>query len=432
MESAGGWEAVRRSMRERLGRAAYEAWFENLEARTEGERLVLVCPDRFSREWIQRRYGEVLATAAKAYRSVEYDIEGADATAVGSAQIAPYGAKPRDLVDPVEVCFETFVGGPPNALALEAARAVARGAAGRCNPLVLTGTTGAGKTHLCRAIQRATALPVVYRSSEEFTSEVTSAMRAGAMEHVRHRYRRASNVLILEDVQFLEGKRATQSELFHTVDHLMAQGKAVVFTADRHPRELDLDRKLLSRMTSGLVARIGPADEAMRLQILRAKAAAGGVRVPDDCMLALARRPASNTRELLGGLNQVVARATLLRRAISLSLLQEAFADAGVVGPERSIEEIMELTARCYEVSVEDLRSRSRRQQIVKPSLFAMYRGRRTTDASLKEIGRAFGRDHTSVMHALQAVERRTAERPQIRYEFEALAARFGEPSVRP
>ena len=432
MESAGGWEAVRRSMRERLGRAAYEAWFENLEARSEGDRLVLVCPDRFSREWIERRYGAVLTSAAEAYRSVDYEIEGAEPIAAGSSQIAPYGVKPRDLVDPVEVCFESFVGGPPNALALEAARAVARGAAGRCSPLVLTGTTGAGKTHLCRAIQHATRVPVVYRSSEEFTSEVTSAMRSGGMEHVRHRYRRANNVLILEDVQFLEGKRATQSELFHTVDHLIGQGKTVVFTSDRHPRELDLDRKLVSRMTSGLVARIGPADEAMQLQILRAKAAGGGVRVPEDCLLALARRRVSNTRELLSGLNQVVARATLLRRPITLALVHEAFADAGVGGPHRSIDEIMRLTARCYELSVDDLRSRSRRAHIVKPRHFAMYLCRRYTDASLKEIGRAFGRDHTSVMHALHAVERRTAEKPQLRYEFEALAARFGEPSARP
>jgi chromosomal replication initiator protein len=127
-----------------------------------------------------------------------------------------------------------------------------------------------------------------------------------------------------------------------------------------------------------------------------------------------------------------VARATLLRRAISLSLVEEAFADAGVVGPSRSIEEIMELTARCYEMSVEDLRSRSRRAHVVKPRHFAMYLCRRYTDASLKEIGRAFGRDHTSVMHALQAVEKRTVEKPQVRYEFEALAARFGEPRVRP
>jgi len=128
----------------------------------------------------------------------------------------------------------------------------------------------------------------------------------------------------------------------------------------------------------------------------------------------------------------VVARATLLRRPITLALVHEAFADAGVGGPHRSIDEIMRLTARCYELSVDDLRSRSRRAHIVKPRHFAMYLCRRYTDASLKEIGRAFGRDHTSVMHALHAVERRTAEKPQLRYEFEALAARFGEPSARP
>src|SRR5215831_11327165 len=170
---------------------------------------------------------------------------------------------PSDSGEPVvpaqEHLFERFVSGPGSALALEAARAVARGEAGRCNPLFLVGGTGMGKTHLCRAIYGTAGNAALYRSSEEFTTEVTEAMRAGAMPRIRQRYRRTANLLILEDVQFLSGKRATQAELFHTLDHLVENGKTVVFTADRCPSELDeLDPKLRSRMGSGLIARIGP------------------------------------------------------------------------------------------------------------------------------------------------------------------------------
>jgi len=432
MEPAGGWDVVRRAVRERIGRAAYEAWFEGLEGRADGERLVVLCPDRFSREWLQRRYGELLASAASGYKSVDYEIEGVSPSAVRTAQRLPEAPKKTDFGDLPETSFDTFVGGPTNALALEAARAVARGSAGRCNPLVILGGTGAGKTHLCRAIQQASAQAVVYRSSEEFTSEVTGAMRSGGMEAIRHRYRRAHNVLILEDVQFLVGKKATQVELFHTLEHLARTGKSAVLSCEKHPRELDLDAKLVSRLTSGLIARIGQPDAAMQLQILRGKAASGGLRVPDECLRTLAARPVRHVRELLSGLNQVAARATLLRRPVTLELVHETLADVDVetLGPPRTIDQIMELTARVYGLTVNDLRGRSRRQTVVRPRHFAMYLCRRLTAASVKEIGRAFSRDHSSVLHALSAVEKRTAERPQLRYEFEALAARFALPSA--
>ncbi len=431
--TTGGWEAVRTAVGRRVGEAAFEAWIRALDGRLEGETLVLRCPDRFTRDWVRSRFGRVIEECAPEARSIEYCVDP-------GAAVAP----PRPLrVEPVvelaepacaqEQLFERFVVGPGSALALEAARAVARGEAGRCNPLFLVGGTGSGKTHLCRAIFGQVGSAALYRSSEEFTSEVTEALRAGQMPRIRQRYRRQANMLILEDVQFLAGKRATQAELFHTLDHLVAHGRTVVFSADRGPSELDeLDPKLRSRMASGLVARIAPPESDTRRAILRERAARGGVRVPDECLELLAARELSSVRDLLGGLNQVVARASLLRAPITPELVAQALDAVEMPGRARAREEIVLETARAYGLEPEALRSRSRKQVVVRPRQIAMYLARRYTPASLADIGRAFGRDHTSVMYAIDVVERRIVERPQLRYELEALAARVsGSPPLR-
>ena len=434
--TTGGWELVRSEIGRRVGEAAFDAWFRALDGQLEGETLVLRCPDRFTRDWVRGRYGKVIEECAPAARSVEYQVDGvrrcAPSTPRSTAPVAePAGLGPRECAQ--EELFERFVSGPGSALALEAARAVARGDAGRCNPLFLAGGTGSGKTHLCRAISTQLGAAALYRSSEEFTTEVTEALRAGQMPRIRQRYRRQANLLILEDVQFLAGKRATQVELFHTLDHLVASGRTVVFSADRAPSELDeIDPKLRSRMASGLVARIAPPEAATRRAILRERAARGGVRVPESCLELLAERELPSVRDLIAGLNQVVARASLLRAPITPELVAQALDAVDMPGRARSLDEISAETARAYGLPADVLRSRSRKQIFVRPRQIAMYLARRYTDASLADIGRAFGRDHTSVMYAIDAVERRIVERPQLRYELEALAARIsGSPPVR-
>ncbi len=422
METCGGWEAVRTVLRRRVGEAAFDAWFRALDGRLEDQTLVLRCPDRFSRDWLRGRYGALIEECAEGVRSVDYRIESVAAPAP-----APDASPPQRAPDSgaQERLFESFIEGPGNALALEAARLIARGQAGRCSPLFLYANTGMGKTHLCRAIQTQLGNTALYRSSEEFTTEVTEALRAGQMPRIRQRYRRSTNVLILEDVQFLAGKRATQVELFHTLDHLMSHGRTVVLSADRPPAELDeLDPKLSSRMASGLVACIAPPEQETRLAILRERAARGGVRVPDACLDLLASRTLTSVRDLVGGLNQVVARASLLKAAITPELVAQALAAVELPGRARSLEEIMAEIARAYGVTRDDLRARSRKQSLTRPRQIAMFLARRYTDASLAEIGRAFSRDHTSVMYAIDVVERRIVEKPQLRYELEALAQR--------
>jgi chromosomal replication initiator protein len=430
--TTGGWETVRSALENRVGASAYDAWFRTLDGRFENETLVLRCPDRFTRDWLRSRFGRVIEECAASTRGIEYRLA---AEPCAGAPPAPPAARPREASDSPEPLphaqehlFERFVSGPGSALALEAARAVARGEAGRCNPLFLVGGTGSGKTHLCRAIHGAVGSAALYRSSEEFTSEVTDALRSGQMPRIRQRYRRLANMLILEDVQFLAGKRATQAELFHTLDHLMSHGRAVVLSADRQPSELDeLDPKLRSRMASGLVARIGPPESQTRRAILRERAARGGVRVPDECLELLAERELASVRDLIAGLNQVVARASLLRAPITPALVAEALDAVDMPGRPRTLDEIASVVTRAYGLAADALRSRSRKRVVTQPRQVAMYLARRYTAASLADIGRAFGRDHTSVMYAIDVVERRIVERPQLRYELEALAARISQ-----
>jgi chromosomal replication initiator protein len=411
-------------VRQQIGARAFDQWLGGVEGRVEGDVLVLDCPDAFVRSWVQGRYGDMIRDASPV-ASVEYRVPGRSAERPAPSEPEAPG-EPLAPVAPVQSSFDSFIAGPANALALEAARAVARGEAGRCNPLVLTGPSGVGKTHLCQSIRSGAGANAVYRSCEEFTSEVTQAIRGDRMPAIRHRYRRNANLLILEDLQFLEGKKATQVEFFHTLDHLLERGRPVVVTADRSPHELGgLDPKLASRLASGLVAYIGPPEADTRLAILRAKSAAGGVRVPDDCLELLATRPVTSVRDLLAGLNQVVARATLLKRAITAELVQEALAASVVPGAHWTLDEIIALVARTYSVTPDDLRSRTRKRHIARPRQIAMYLCRRYTDASLKEIGRTLQRDHTSVLYAIDAVERRTLEHPQLRYQLETLSARL-------
>jgi chromosomal replication initiator protein len=347
--TTGGWEIVRAAVEQRIGGAAFEAWFRGLDGALEGETLVLRCPDRFTRDWLRTRFGQTIEECAPAARAIEYRVDPSAA-----ARPRPEATESRDeSLAPVESLgaqerlFERFVPGPGSALALEAARAVARGDAGRCSPLFLVGGTGSGKTHLCRAIHDQVGSAALYRSSEEFTTEVTEALRAGQMPRIRQRYRRQANMLILEDVQFLAGKRATQVELFHTLDHLMARGRTVVFSADRSPSELDdLDPKLTSRMGSGLVARIAPPETETRREILRERAARGGVRVPDECLELLAERELCSVRDLIAGLNQVVARASLLRAPITPELVAQALDAVDMPGRARSRDERKGETAR--------------------------------------------------------------------------------------
>lgn len=357
--------------------------------------------------------------------------------------------------------FENFIIGPCNALAREATLALARRRQQSLNLLYLAALGGMGKTHLARAAadearhqlasrgaRRAAASPgrgssrnaerprVIYTTAEQFTSEFVSAMRNGRNEAWAARYRGAIELLVVEDIQLLRGRSKTQQELFHTIDHVLDAGGRVLLTGDRAPRDLTgLDDRLRAQVARGFVAEIDPPDSLVRRHILRAKAAAGGVHLPADCLDRLVDATEStglgaSVTELESLLIQVVTTASLLGRPIEAALVQDAIdlktgAGAELAPRQIAVPEIVKAVAAFFGTRPESLASRSRRRDVLVPRQLAMYLADRYTDASYTEIGRALGRDHPSVANAIKKIERQILENAPIRYQVEALSEKI-------
>jgi chromosomal replication initiator protein len=323
--------------------------------------------------------------------------------------------------------------GPCNALAREAALALAQGRQRELKTHYHPPPPRKGKTHQARAnvdaARRAGPGRAIYESSEAFTNRFMISIRGRTMDGFKRRYREDCDLLVIEDVQFLASKSATQLELFHTLTHLVDAGARVVLTGDRLPRDVSgLDPRLRSELTAGLVAEIEPPDAAVRRSILRGRAAAGGVGLPEPCLELLVESVRGSVRDLEGALIQLVSMAALLKRPIDLELARAALHKlAPATGPARWLEpeDVIACVAAFFGVTREALAARSRRRDVLLPRQLAMYLCRRYTQAPLADIARRFGRDHPAVANAVKVVERRMLERAPLRYQVEELAARL-------
>ena len=357
--------------------------------------------------------------------------------------------------------FESFVVGPCNALAREAALALARRRQRSLNQLYLGGESGMGKTHLARATAaearrhgqhhgnhgnhghhtrgfapsapRESSSRVVYTSAEQFTSEFVSAMRLGNSEDWKRRYRGPIGMLIVEDVQFFSGRTKTQLELFHTVQHVLDAGGSVLLTGDRAPRDLaGLDERMRDQVGRGFVAELELPDALVRRHILRSKAAAGGVHLPADCLDLLVESSVGSVRDVESMLIQVVTTSSLLGRTIDLDLTKDAIAlktgtGTSLAPKTLATSEVVQIVAAFFGKRPEALAGRSRRRDVLIPRQLAMYLAHRYTDASFSEIGQSLGRDHPSVRNAITRVERLVLENAPLRYQVEALSERIDQ-----
>jgi chromosomal replication initiator protein len=318
--------------------------------------------------------------------------------------------------------FETFVIGASNRFAHAAAVAVAEAPAKAYNPLFIYGESGLGKTHLLHAIGHYTmglfhGARVRYVSSEEFTNDFINSIRDGKAEGFRRRYREV-DVLLVDDIQFLENKEQTQEEFFHTFNTLHNANKQIVISSDRPPKQLvTLEDRLRNRFEWGLLTDVQPPELETRIAILRKKAAQERLNVPNDVMEYIASKIASNIRELEGALIRVTAFASLNRQGVDLSLAEVVLKDLipDSQGPEITAATIMAATASYFGISLEDLCGSSRSRVLVTARQVAMYLCRELTDLSLPKIGQLFGgRDHTTVMHADRKIRSLMAERRSI------------------
>lgn len=422
------WTAVRAGLRRDCGARTFDHWLKPIRLgkyRAEDRTVEMVLPSPFMARWVESHFAERLALAWRTHapevRSVEIIAnDNIDGAAVYSAEV-----EASDVPPPVEevlsetstldkrFTFDNFVTGDANALACNAARVLAEGGVA-FNPLFIHGATGQGKTHLLHAIGHAFAAAnpgstVLYMSAEKFMVEFVSAMRARDTLGFKARLRSA-DLLMIDDVQFIAGKGSTQEEFLHTVNEIMASGRKLVIGADRSPQALEgVEGRILSRLAMGLVADIRPADYALRLEILRRKVAlAGNCDIPEEVVLFLAQRIASNIRELEGALNRVLAYSLLNARPIDMEFVQEVLADVLQASQRRvTIDEIQRRVCQHFDIRQNDMVSARRARAIARPRQIAMYLAKRMTPRSLPEIGRKFGgRDHTTVIHAVRQIEK--------------------------
>ncbi len=418
---AQSWRRIRAELRTAVSDATWQLYLEDLEARRlDGGTLVLTAPDA-SRAWITDRFSRLLQAAAgrvlgsaTAVELVAPDAAPAPTPVRGTWEAADVPFNPR-------FTFDQFVIGDSNRLAHGAALAVAEMPALAYNPLFICGPPGLGKTHLLHSIANYVAaygdgLTVRYTTVEAFTNHFIGALHHDGIDAFKTAYR-GVDVLLVDDVQFLQSKAKTEEEFFHTFNALHASGAQLVLTSDRLPRDMAaLEDRLRERFEAGLVCDVQPPDFGTRLTILRKRVLQDGVRSVDaDALALIAERVDSNIRALEGALIRIVAFGSLTGRPVTAELVEEVL---GGLYPDlrpraRSVEEIQRRICQTFDISMDDLVSTSRAQAVAWPRQVAMYLTRELTDATLPAIGRAFGnRNHTTVLHACRRTAARIAEDP--------------------
>ncbi len=457
------WARVQANLAGAVEEPIYRIWLEPLRAvELTGGRLLVDAPARTCR-WTADRFGRLLQSCVGAVLGPEVTVDLVEAREqpgsahASGARSRPEADRPRDERDPPSrehpaqastagslnprLTFEQFVIGDSNRLAHAAALTVAEMPCQAYNPLFLYGPPGLGKTHLLHSIAAFLAahgdgIAVRYTTGESFTNEFIGAMRVDSLEQFKARFRHL-DVLLVDDVQFLERKVRTEEELFHTINALSDNGSQLVVTSDRPPRDMgSLEQRLRERFEAGLVADISPPDLATRLTILRKRVQHDNIALIDGGALdVIAQRVAQNARALEGALISVVAYSSLSGRPLTSSLASEVIDRLYPRGwgrkQGRSIAEIQAAACEQFEVSADELLSASRASRVTWPRQVAMYLSREITHESLPAIGREFGgRDHTTVLHACRRTAKRMSEDPTARRAVDSLTARLNPPGA--
>lgn len=413
----------------------WQTWFEPIRFEHEEAALVVVAPSDLHSRWVLDKHGDLIESmAAKHFRpDIEVDYLVSEPTevplfdehdeptleALPTALEAAAPPAPRFLGKYV---FDNFVVGQSNRFAWAAAMAVSEKPGEHYNPLFIYGGAGLGKTHLLHAVGHHTLemnpkAVVRYVTSENFFNEFIDGIRRKRMDEFKARYR-TTDVLLLDDVQFFEGKEQILEEFFHTFNSLYESGKQMVISSDRPPKNLNsLEDRLRSRFEWGLMTDIQPPDVETRLAILRKNADFAPTPVPEDVLEFIARHVPDNIRELEGALTRVTAFAALTNQPVTLEIAHQVLGDLLPSADARppTGEEILAVTAAAFGYSTEDMEGPSRRQPLVLARQIAMYLCRELTDLSLPKIGALFGgRDHTTVLHAVDKVTRLLPSDPEV------------------
>ncbi len=435
-EAATACRDIRAELRRVVGESTYDIWLASVEMRWAENGVLLLAAPEATEPWIAKRFGRVLEACARAVIGPDVRVAFAGATSETTTGAAPESTGPTDPPTSAGLnpryTFDQFIIGDGNRLAHAAALAVAELPGQAYNPLFLYAPPGLGKTHLLHAIGNyvlafAGGATVRYATVESFTNHFISAISSRSLDRFKRAYRSA-DVLLVDDVQFLASKAKTEEEFFHTFNALYEDGRQLVLTCDRLPRQmLTVEDRLRERFEAGLVADIKPPDFATRVAILRKRAALDRVPLADASVLDLiADRVTRNVRTLEGALIRIVAHHSLSRKPIDVSLAQSVL-DSWSVPPSDApiaLGQIQAAVATRFDLTVSELVSASREARIAWPRQVAIHLCREMTDASLSSIGEAFGgRNHATVLHACRRVAERLASDQQAVHDVDDISA---------
>jgi chromosomal replication initiator protein len=409
------WDEVLARVESKINRHSFATWFRPTSFLSQdGEKLRIGVPNAQFREWLSKNYlgvlQEALAELGRAGVQVAFE-ERPEEPPAGAPPAAPPAERDSSHLNP-KYTFESFVVGSSNQFAHAAARAVAEIPSKSYNPLFIYGGVGLGKTHLMHAIghyilAREKRLNVLYISTDRFINEMINAIRFDRLPAFRSKYR-AIDVLLIDDIQFIAGKDRTQEEFFHIFNALHDGQKQIVVSSDCPPRQIPtIEERLHSRFEWGLIADIQPPDIETKVAILRKKAEAERVEVPENVALFIASKVRTNIRELEGSLIRLIAYASLTGRDIDLSLAQETLRDLlHTEDKPVTIEMIQKFVADHYSLKISDLKAKNNSKSIAVPRQIAMYITKSLTGASLPEIGKEFGgKHHSTVIHSIRKIE---------------------------
>jgi chromosomal replication initiator protein len=442
MDAKQVWRAALGELQVSLSPANFETWLRDTAlVGVDDHRFRVAVPNGFAKDWLETRYrsliSQTLARIVGYSVQVDFEVrEGPAAAAFDGASEEPVrleparvGGEPGAASLNSRYTFGNFIVGSANRLAHAASLSVAERPGHAYNPLFLYGGVGLGKTHLMHAIGnqvigRFPRKKVVYATSEKFTNDFITTIQQGKIDEFRNRYRRI-DLLLIDDIQFIADKERTQEEFFHTFNAIHEDGKQIVLSSDRPPKAIGtLQERLRSRFEWGLIADLTAPDLETRIAILRAKAEEQGGPIASDVLEFIARKIVSNIRELEGALNRIMAYASMGAVPITIELAQAVLSNVLYNPKKRMVtpERIAQAVSDYYGVEMDALRGQKRDKSIVVPRQIAMYLMRAETDVSLLRIGAELGgRDHSTVLHACDKINRESQENDELRRELAAV-----------
>lgn len=436
------WQQCLEHIRTDMTDISFNTWIRPIvPLMVQGDKFILQAPTDFIKNMLETRYFDLISNALDLVAPSQYM-----PVFITENERAKYQPHPSALRDAhpsqsgsaalnAKYTFDTFVTGNSNRFAHAASLAVAEAPAKSYNPLFIYGGSGLGKTHLMHAIgnyiiSQNPMSKVLYVTSEKFTNELITSIQTRKNDEFRERYRNV-DVLLVDDIQFIADKEQTQEEFFHTFNALHEANKQIVISSDKQPREIPtLEERLRSRFEWGLIADIQPPDFETRVAILIKKAESENIDICDDVIMYIASKIESNIRELEGSLTRVMAYAALTSREVNIELAEEALKDIFPKQKHKKISPQLIQSTVCefFDISVEDMKAKKRTRELSYPRQIAMYITREKTDLSLPKIGELFGgRDHTTVIHAIEKISNDIKQDTNVRNIVNDLMKRLSE-----